>query len=249
MIDHNLPKDWEDLQNKVAEILTEVGNETEVDKKIKTVRGTVRVDVFSKDRSQSPNIVYLCECKHWEERIPKTTVHAFRTVVGDFGANFGIMISKKGFQKGAYEAAKNTNIRLVDWFGFQDMFEEKWLPAVSKRIYSECQAITDYTEPIITSFIAEELKRLQGKQKKIERFHELRRKYMPIGSIIVALRFGGDLLRPNGPKIPIQVELPSEKGITPKRVTIHSLREFMGYLSFWGKKGQNEFLKLFDQNA
>ena len=135
MIDHRLPNDWKDLQEKVAQILSDIGYETEIEKDIPTARGKVNVDVFAVDKSQSPNVCYICECKYWENKIPQTVVHSFRTVVQDYGANFGIIISKNGFQEGSYEAVNKTNISLVDWFGFQKMFEAKWLPAISERVY------------------------------------------------------------------------------------------------------------------
>ncbi len=58
--------------------------------------------------------------------MPKTVVHAFRTVVTDDGANIGFMISRSGFQKGAYEAAEKSNVHLVDWYEFQALFLERW---------------------------------------------------------------------------------------------------------------------------
>jgi restriction endonuclease Mrr len=124
MIDHQLPKDWKDLQNRAGLILKQAGFEVDVEKSVGTVRGVVEIDIFAIDKMQSPEIIYLCECKYWDVNIPQAQIHAFRTVVADYGANFGIFISKLGFQKGAYEAAEKTNIRLVDWFQFQELFKE-----------------------------------------------------------------------------------------------------------------------------
>ncbi len=94
----------------------------EVDKHIETARGCVDIDVYAVDKTHAPELTYLCECKHWDRRVPQTVVHAFRTVVQDYGSNVGFVISKKGFQKGAFETVKNTNIRLVDWNEFQNTF-------------------------------------------------------------------------------------------------------------------------------
>jgi len=248
MIDHKLPKGWKDLQHKVAEIFSDIGCKTETDKKIQTVRGTVNVDVFSTDESQSPSIVYLCECKHWEKRIPKTIVHSFRTVVQDFGANFGIIISKKGFQKGAYEAAKNTNIKLVGWFDFQDMFEEKWLPAISQKVYNECETFIDYTEPIITTFIAKKFEQLGEDRNRIQKFQKLRKKYMTIGFLIVALRFGNSFVDIKQ-KFPLVLEAPSEEQNESKRTKLRSLREYVDYLVLWAKEGLREFNELFGESV
>jgi len=60
------PETWKDLQNEVAQILSECGFCAEVDKSIKTARETVDVDVYAKDHSRIPEIEYLIECKHWK---------------------------------------------------------------------------------------------------------------------------------------------------------------------------------------
>ena len=247
MIDHKLPRDWKDLQQKVAEIFTDIGYKTEIGKDIKTVRGRVNVDVFSTDETHSANIVYLCECKHWDKRIPKTVVHSFRTVVQDFGANYGIIISKKGFQRGAYEAARNTNVKLVDWFGFQDMFEEKWLPAISEKLYNEFQALIDYTEPLIPSSIMRKLDQLS--EDKIRRLRKLREKYMNIGASILHLQFGRlyeDIRQKL--KFPLVVQVPTEEKNGFRTAKLHCLREYVNYLTFWGKKGLKEFNELFNED-
>ena len=248
MIDHRLPSDWKDLQNKVAEIFTDIGYETETDRTIETARGKVMVDVFSVDKSQSPNILYLCECKHWKSRVPKTVVHSFRTVIQDFGANYGIIISKVGFQKGAYETVKHTNITLVDWFGFQDLFEEKWLPAISEKLCDGCRAFIDHTEPIVTGFIARKFEQLGENKEKIEEYKKLRRKYMTMGFLILRLRYS-EFLPKQKLKFPISFDVPSEDRNEHERKTFHSLRELVDFLEHLCKRGLKEFNELFDSNA
>jgi len=44
--------------------------------------------------------------------VPKEKVLTLRTIVDDVGADRDFIISQKGFQSGAYEAAENTNIKL-----------------------------------------------------------------------------------------------------------------------------------------
>ncbi len=98
------------------------GYESEVERTIETVRGNVDVDVHAIDLTISPNLIYLCECKYWSSAVPKTIVHSFRTVVSDYGAHVGFLISRNGFQSGTYQASQNSNIRLVNWFEFQELF-------------------------------------------------------------------------------------------------------------------------------
>ena len=74
------PRNWKDLQNKTARIFSELGYNTDVEKKIKTVRGKVEVDVVAEQ--QIPiRLKIFCECKQWSKKVPQTVIHAFQTVV------------------------------------------------------------------------------------------------------------------------------------------------------------------------
>ena len=243
MIDHISPENWKELESKVAEIFKDIGYQTKINKKIQTVRGPVNVDVYARDKSQSPNIIYLCECKHWEKRTPKNVVHSFRTVVQDYGANFGIIISDKGFQKGAYEASKNTNIKLVDWFGFQDLFEEKWLPAIVDKIYTRFADLVDFT-PNVSRSVAAKLEELDStNQVKFQRFKELYKKYMSIGQMIMGLQPGWELSS-LGNEFPFEMEIPSDNVEEAEKVEIHSWREWFNQLVFWAENGLKEIRAL-----
>lgn len=99
----------------------------ETEKTVTTVRGTVEIDVYAEEFSDGRKNTILCECKYWKSAVPQNMVHGFRTVMGDFGANKGYIISSGGFQSGAYEAARNTPIELVTWDEFQSLFEPAWL--------------------------------------------------------------------------------------------------------------------------
>ena len=149
MINSTLPDDWRDLQDQVAQILEECGFETEVEKRIDTARGTVDIDVFAEDPSQPPPVIYLCECKHWQSAVPKSVVHALITVISDFGANWGFIISSAGFQSGAYEAAKHSNVRLLTWREFQELFTDRWFERyMAACLAEEADPLVEYTEPI-----------------------------------------------------------------------------------------------------
>ncbi|MGF1623960.1 MAG: restriction endonuclease [Alphaproteobacteria bacterium] len=126
--------DWEDLEKKVCQIFVEMGCAAARKQSIRTVRGRVDVDVEIRDRTRRPHTLILCECKFWNRRVPKTVVHAFRTVVHDSGASLGFIISDAGFQAGAYEAAINANIKLVTWKQFQIELYERWLDAMWTRL-------------------------------------------------------------------------------------------------------------------
>ena len=126
MIYRTEPSNWKDLQDKVAEILNESSIFAESPKIIHSVRNDYEIDVYAKEIINSRDNIILIECKNWNTRVPQTIVHAFRTTLSDIGANAGYIISKKGFQKGAIQAAENTNIQLLTWNEFQDLFENEW---------------------------------------------------------------------------------------------------------------------------
>lgn len=186
IIDHVAPNLWKDLQNKTRNILKICGFETEIEKKIKLVRGNKVVDVYAIDKNQSPPITYLCECKYWKKKVPQEVVHSFRTVVNDYGANFGLIISSMGFQKGAILASFKTNVKLLDWYEFQEIFFDRWMNSFTKRIMDKQYPIIYYTEPMNSGLFREAEKLSPYKFKK---FKKLRREYEPIANLMFSIEF------------------------------------------------------------
>jgi hypothetical protein len=114
--------------------------------------------VYADDKTRQPHTVYICECKHWRKRVPKTVVHAFRTVMADAGANIGFIISSAGFQSGAFSAAANTNVRLATWDEFQATFVARWIESHFKpTLKAECDRLVSYTEPLACPRAADKL--------------------------------------------------------------------------------------------
>jgi restriction system protein len=168
------PQDWRDLQRRVARILGECGLAVEVARTIKTVRGAVEIDVLAQDSRRTPELLYLCECKHWKRRVPKTAVHALRTVVADSGANWGLLISSSGSQKGAVIAAEKSNVRLLDWHGFQELFVDFWLkeyamPALEYRT----SALIEYTDPVSKHVSPREARLATDLQRHVAKLRQL----------------------------------------------------------------------------
>lgn len=128
------PSSWQDLQAKVARAFSEMGCHVAVDRTVRLPRGSVEVDVIVHDPTTAPHSLYVCECKHWARRVPKSVVHGFRTVVTELGANRGFVTSKAGFQSGAREAANFTNIDLYDWTQFESVMFNRWLAGVEAQL-------------------------------------------------------------------------------------------------------------------
>ncbi|MFC5404662.1 restriction endonuclease [Cohnella soli] len=139
------PETWRDLQDQISKYLNEAGYQAITPYEIDTARGKVEVDVFI----EAPNELVkriVCECKHWKTRVTKEKIHAFRTVVHDSGAELGIIISKNGYQSGAIEAARYSNIRLETWSSFLDIIKDRWIDnrlAKIKKMTARLMSFTD----------------------------------------------------------------------------------------------------------
>jgi hypothetical protein len=133
MIFDTEPNNWKELQDFVGQMYRECGFETEVSKVVDLVRGKKEIDVYTQDNSSEYKPIILVECKFWNSSISQETIHSFRTVVGDFGANIGFIVAKNGFQSGSYEAVRNTNIRLVTLKELEREYYSKWKQNLAKH--------------------------------------------------------------------------------------------------------------------
>jgi len=144
----NNPETWQELQEMVGILFSEIGCNVEVGKTVELVRGAKEIDVYVEDATSTPHSKYLCECKFWSKAIPQEVVHAFRTVVSDFGANQGFVISKVGFQPGCLRAVENTNIQLMTFYDLQKQFFSRWLPAMVTRYMPYADSLFPYWDPV-----------------------------------------------------------------------------------------------------
>jgi len=148
MIEREPGQNWRDLQHRVGEILNECGLKAEVSKEIRLARGSSEIDVFAIDLAASPNAIYVCECKRWSVKVPQAEVQAFLSIVANAGAHVGLFISANGFQSGAYEVAKLTNVHLLSWTEFQHMFIERWCANFWVPVFRErCDRLVSYVDP------------------------------------------------------------------------------------------------------
>jgi hypothetical protein len=146
----------------------------EVDKKIESVRGSVNVDVYA-TTGRIPSALVICECKYWSSPVPQSVIHSFRTVVNDVGANYGFVISKNGFQKGAYIAANNSNVILVNWLEFLDYFKEEWIKSMTLKVHLLNKDLQTYIGAGFPVFFNDEYRNLSPEQ--LEQFELLYWKY------------------------------------------------------------------------
>ena len=218
-INENPPASWKDLQVQVARILKECGLTAEVERSLKTARGTVNVDVYAVDDTQMPPPVCLCECKHWSTPVTKEKVHAFRTVVADFGASWGFLVSSAGFQSGAYEAAEFSNVRLMNWEEFEAAWMSRWIEKFLRpKLFEAHEPLCDYTEPLIGQEISRKLDKLSEAKK--QQFIALRRDASKVLPSTLALHYGAPWHKML-PKTEFDLPLNARAGLTQKKWTVN----------------------------
>ena len=203
MITNKTPSGWRDLQKKVALILEQSGLEVEVEKKVESVRATIGIDVYAKERKSDRCYEILVECKYWKKKIPQDTIYTFRSKVNDVGANIGYIISINGFQSGAYNASIHTNLSIVTWQEFLKLYEKDWLRNYfSKYIEENFREIIDYTESIVPKWALS----LEGDD--ITKMKELRQKNDWLGWFLLDLKRMPGLINPKDeiPKLPLSPE-------------------------------------------
>lgn len=121
---------WEQLQSHVACLFRQMGYHADTPCVVELAgRGKKEIDVFVEDRRTSVATRILIECKWWNSSIPQDIVHSFHTVLHGVGANYGFIISRRGFQSGAKEAVANTPITLLTFEELQHQFGDEWFRA------------------------------------------------------------------------------------------------------------------------
>jgi hypothetical protein len=149
LITSTTPDSWQELETAVLTILTRSGLSADRGRTIETVRGHVEIDVLATQPVGKRTFTILCECKHWQAAVNQAIVHGFRTVMADAGADRGYIISTGGFQSGAMEAARLSNIRLLTWPEFQSEFEPDYYEYYVRDRLDEClDCLFSFTEPI-----------------------------------------------------------------------------------------------------
>jgi hypothetical protein len=114
------PKQWYDFQEQIAEHFRMLGVSAKTNVSIEGVRTSHDVDVLVSTKFLGADITWVVEAKSWRNNVPKEKVLALRSIVEDIGADRGFLISEKGFQSGAWEAAHKTNVELVRFSDLKD---------------------------------------------------------------------------------------------------------------------------------
>jgi restriction system protein len=237
MITNKIPVDWRDLQTKVALILEQSGLEVEVEKKIQSVRGEIEIDVYATERIAKRDYIILFECKYWKTNIPQEKVYAFRSVINDIGANNGYIISIEGFQPGSYNASNSTNLSLVTWKEFLNLFEKDWLKGYFlKHIKDNFGDIITYTEPLVPTWA------LKLGKEDVDIMKDLRRKYEWLGWLMLDLKYTPGIVNREHdfPKLPLSPAY-KELGIPVELFAVDNYVDLIDCLNTHATPAMKEF--------
>lgn len=248
MITRTVPDSWQALQTEVGRILKECGFDVEVEKKIQSARGAVELDVYAEETVRGRKYAIACECKYWRSRIPQAVVHGFRTVVQEIGANIGYIVSMEGFQSGAVAAGDLTNLKLVTWQEFQDLFEESWFEEFfTKQIDEKLDGLMTYVEPFLPAWF--------GKMSEEDKakYISLKEKYDLFGMVMMSLGPYSRMLRDEPiPTLPLRARLKPDailSTIPDQLLDETAYRELLDASVAYGEAALAEFRELRDKYA
>jgi hypothetical protein len=115
----NTESDWYKFQEEICEHFRSLGASAKTNVTVDGVRGSSDIDVVVESKYLGTDFKWFVEAKYWNSNVTKEIVHAFSTVLQNTGVDRGFIISKNGFQSGAIEATKHTNISLYTFEEFK----------------------------------------------------------------------------------------------------------------------------------
>lgn len=134
----NTDLNWYQFQEEICSYFNSIGAEAKTNITVQGVRTSHDIDILVKTKYLGENLLWIIEAKKWKEKVSKLHVLGLRTIVDDIGADRGFIISEAGFQSGAIEAAKNTNVKLKTFSELQhntrELIENEIIKTYKKRI-------------------------------------------------------------------------------------------------------------------
>ncbi|GAA0689986.1 hypothetical protein GCM10009104_15710 [Marinobacterium maritimum] len=107
-----MAKDWFTFQERIKDHFVSIGADAETNVRIQGVRTVHDIDVLVRTKYLGEDLTWIVEAKHWKSKVTKAQVLTLRSIVDDVGADRGFIVSLAGFQSGAMDASKNTNVTL-----------------------------------------------------------------------------------------------------------------------------------------
>ncbi len=129
---------WYKFQEEIKKVFLKLGCDAETNVRVQGVRTFHDIDILVNSKFVGQKIKWVIEAKYWNTKVSKLHVLALRQIVDDIGADKGFIISEKGFQKGAIEAATNSNISLQTFDDLlkisNETFQTEILKTYSRRL-------------------------------------------------------------------------------------------------------------------
>ena len=125
---------WFNFQEEICSHFISLGVNAKTNVRLNGIRTNHDIDILVETKFLGQNIKWIIEAKYWKNKVSKLHVLALRTIIDEIGADKGFIISEKGFQKGAIEAIKNTNIVLKT---FDELVAES-------KVYIELEILKTY---------------------------------------------------------------------------------------------------------
>ena len=135
----NEKPDWYRFQETICDHFKSIGARAETNVRVQGTRTTHDIDILVKTKFLGQDLLWIVEAKKWNSKINKLQVLGLRTIVNDVGADKGFIISEKGFQSGAIEAANNSNIKLTNLSQLitetKELIQSEIINSYKKRLY------------------------------------------------------------------------------------------------------------------
>jgi restriction system protein len=142
-----LAASWRAYQEEAAEFFRSIGTQASTDVTVQGVRTKHAVDVLVEIDLVGFSVRWVIECKHWKDPVSKLHVLALREIVSDLGADRGVILCENGFQSGAYEAAKFTNVQVTSIAELSDTSKAAMISFRLRQLFDRsCTARERYWE-------------------------------------------------------------------------------------------------------
>jgi hypothetical protein len=109
-----MANDWKEYQQEVAQFFRSLGLTATVEAQVEGIRGIHAIDVWVIFNRYGFDTKWIVECKFWTSAVPKEKVLALHQISQDVGADRAFLLSETGFQSGAINVARHTNITLTN---------------------------------------------------------------------------------------------------------------------------------------
>lgn len=131
---------WREYQEDAAAQFRALGLSAETEQWLDGTRTRHRVDVEVRGNRAGMTFLWVVECKYWNSRVPKAAVATLSSILQDVGADRGILLSEKGFQSGAKNLARNTNIALTSLDEMRVTTYHEWVEYQCAALVKRCKA-------------------------------------------------------------------------------------------------------------